>query len=92
MADSTQTEQPPRKGAHGLAGVALQRYATNSPFLIDPNTYVVAVVGGDAETASPEKDGWLCSDFYAFNYLFKGLGRKQAWIASAVRCLPAIIN
>lgn len=30
----------------------------------------------------PRLDGWFFSDFFAFNYLLKGLGSSQTWLAT----------
>jgi hypothetical protein len=35
-----------------------------------------------SETANPKDDGWFISDFYAFNYLFRGLGMEQTWLTA----------
>lgn len=66
-------------------------YYTKSPFVVDQDTYIVAAVGGNYASAHPKLDGWFVSDFYAFNFLFKGLGRKQAWITGAVSHLSSDI-
>ncbi|KAK2767912.1 hypothetical protein FQN53_006430 [Emmonsiellopsis sp. PD_33] len=51
---------------------------------IPNNARILAVCGitdvGDA--SSPVEDGWLVSDFYLFNHLLRGIGRKQAWFTS----------
>ena len=32
--------------------------------------------------ADPGNDGWFFSDFFLFNYLFRGLGANQLWLTS----------
>ncbi|KAH7313615.1 hypothetical protein B0I35DRAFT_513260 [Stachybotrys elegans] len=55
--------------------------ATTNPPDVQPNTRIVAIVTTPTEKASPEKEGWFLSDFYAFNYLLKGLGHSQVWFS-----------
>ena len=57
-------------------------FTTNSPFYIDDDTHVVAVVTCDLKPSSPLNYQWLQSDFYAFQYLFRGLGCSQSWITA----------
>ncbi|KAJ5487572.1 hypothetical protein N7530_001872 [Penicillium desertorum] len=55
-----------------------------------PSSVVSSVVEGSiapkrksaSETANPKDDGWFISDFYAFNYLFRGLGMEQTWLTA----------
>ncbi|KAJ5834808.1 hypothetical protein N7447_000834 [Penicillium robsamsonii] len=47
------------------------------------NTVILAATHPTVSTADPLDDGWFISDFYAFNYLLKGLGMHQTWITAA---------
>lgn len=44
------------------------------------NAIIIGVCGVSGESAHPLEDGWFLSDFCAFNYLLKGVGRRQFWI------------
>ncbi|KXG48187.1 uncharacterized protein PGRI_020570 [Penicillium griseofulvum] len=50
--------------------------------IVHENTIILAVTQPTLSTAGPQEDGWLISDFYAFNYLLKGLGMKQTWLTA----------
>ncbi|KAM5462935.1 hypothetical protein MauCBS54593_007763 [Microsporum audouinii] len=57
----------------------------NSPPDIRPNTRILAVCGISDEfndAASPSKDGWFYSDFFAFHTLLHGQGASQTWCCS----------
>ncbi|KAJ0165759.1 hypothetical protein CTA2_10077 [Colletotrichum tanaceti] len=58
-------------------------FVTTAPPDIRPGTIVVAAAAPDVERGHPDQDGWLLSDFYAFNYLLKGVGGKQVWLTAA---------
>ncbi|KAI4144478.1 MAG: hypothetical protein L6R39_004167, partial [Caloplaca ligustica] len=49
-----------------------------------PNTRIIAVCGVTDfnDEASPAKDGWFLSDFYAFNFLLNGIGAAQTWVTT----------
>ena len=61
---------------------------------IDDNTIVVAAAHPTLHHAhATSGDGWFLSDFYAFNYLLKGVGHRgdqgrnipgQVWLTAAV--------
>ncbi|KAJ5710637.1 hypothetical protein N7488_004793 [Penicillium malachiteum] len=51
--------------------------------VVQENTIIVAATHPNLRAGDPTEDGWFLSDFYAFNYLFKGLGRKQVWLTAA---------
>ncbi len=67
--------------------MAAKEFDTHNLPDIQPNTRIIAICGindsHDPEAefgdASPRADGWFFSDFYAFNYLLKGLGHSQKW-------------
>lgn len=63
-------------------------FVTKTPPNIDDNTVIVAVASPDLETGVQSRNGRFLSDFYAFNYLFKGLGHSQTWLTAAVSCIP----
>lgn len=69
---------------HGLE----PSFVTMTPPDIDHNTMIVAAASPSVTEGSPSLDGWFLSDFYAFNYLFKGLGHSQTWLAAAVSSNP----
>src|ERR1700761_8896149 len=49
---------------------------------IKPESIIVGVCGiSDVDDATPKGDGWFVSDFYAFNYLLKDVG-KQFWVTA----------
>ncbi|KAJ5846043.1 hypothetical protein N7534_009712 [Penicillium rubens] len=50
--------------------------------VVHENTIILGVTHPTLSTASPKDDGWFISDFYAFNYLFKGLGMQQTWLTA----------
>ncbi|KAJ3941735.1 uncharacterized protein N0V96_008449 [Colletotrichum fioriniae] len=58
-------------------------FVTKTPPNIDDNTVIVAVASPDLETGVQSRNGRFLSDFYAFNYLFKGLGHSQTWLTAA---------
>src|SRR5687767_6957573 len=51
------------------------------------DTFIVAATHPNVRGGHPNRDGWFLSDFYAFNYLLKGLGFSQVWLTAAVRAL-----
>jgi hypothetical protein len=57
-------------------------FLVSVPPEIKDNTRIVAICGTPEESADPEVDGWFLSDFYLFNYLFKGTGSHQVWLAN----------
>ncbi|KAK1714096.1 hypothetical protein CaCOL14_009920 [Colletotrichum acutatum] len=58
-------------------------FVTKTPPSIDDNTVIIAVASPDLKTGVQSRNGWFLSDFYAFNYLFKGLGHSQTWLTAA---------
>ena len=57
------------------------------------NTIVVAAAHPTLRHAHAKSDGWFLSDFYAFNYLLKGVGHRgdqvrnipgQVWLTASV--------
>lgn len=56
-------------------------FESRTPPRISPNTHIVAVCPVDIDHAAHDKDGWLLSEFYAFNILLKRLGASQTWLA-----------
>jgi hypothetical protein len=51
--------------------------------VIHENTIILAATSPTVATGGPCDDGWFLSDFYAFNFLFKGLGSQQKWLTAA---------
>ncbi|KAI0392527.1 hypothetical protein F5Y17DRAFT_355232 [Xylariaceae sp. FL0594] len=48
--------------------------------VIAANTIILGICG--VHEADPQEDGWFLSDFYAFNYLLRGLGSHQTWLSA----------
>lgn len=60
-------------------------FITTSAPVVEKNAIIIGVVNANFELSDPVKhDGWFLSDFYAFNYLLKGLGSEQVWISAVV--------
>ncbi|KAI1357848.1 hypothetical protein F5Y08DRAFT_333581 [Xylaria arbuscula] len=55
-------------------------YITQTPPTIHPDSYILAAVS--PRLSEIKHEGWFLSDFYAFNYLFKGLGSGQKWLTT----------
>ncbi|KAJ5513314.1 hypothetical protein N7463_002866 [Penicillium fimorum] len=77
-------QQPLVKGGHAriLERLPSMFVCSTVPSVYD-NTIIVAATHPTLATAGPSDDGWFISDFYAFNYLFKGLGMEQTWLTAA---------
>ncbi|KAJ5158291.1 uncharacterized protein N7500_007942 [Penicillium coprophilum] len=77
-------KQPLVKGGHARLPDRLPSTFVSStiPCVFD-NTVILAATHPTVSTAGPSDDGWFISDFYAFNYLLKGLGMHQTWITAA---------
>ncbi|KAI1751919.1 hypothetical protein F4782DRAFT_531159 [Xylaria castorea] len=58
-------------------------YLSQTPPTIHPHSYILAAAHPTVSQADPAIDGWILSDFYAFNYLFKGIGSGQKWLTAA---------
>lgn len=67
-------------------------FSTRTPPVVYEDTYIVAAAHPNSQQANPTEDGWFLSDFYAFNYLFKGLGAGQVWLTAAVSLSRLIIT
>ncbi|KAJ5959520.1 uncharacterized protein N7479_006670 [Penicillium vulpinum] len=50
---------------------------------VDENTIILGATHPTLSTGNPIHDGWFISDFYAFNFLLKGLGMEQTWLTAA---------
>jgi hypothetical protein len=60
-------------------------FISTTPPVIEKDTIIIAVSSPNVQKGHPKWDGWFLSDFYAFNYLLKGLGSSQVWLTAAVR-------
>ena len=71
-------------GAIRNAALSETMFLTQTVPDVNPNTRILAVCGitDHYDNASPKKDGWFYSDFYAFNYLLRGQGVSQTWVSS----------
>ena len=68
---------------------AIFKYAPKSSLVthtvpdIREDSIILGVCGiSDIDNADPEVDGWFFSDFFAFNYLLRGLGATQVWLTA----------
>ncbi|KGO46330.1 hypothetical protein PEX1_022430 [Penicillium expansum] len=76
--------QPLAKGGHARMPDRLpSTFISSTVPCVSENTVILAATHPTVSTACPKDDGWFISDFYAFNYLFKGLGMDQTWITAA---------
>ena len=48
------------------------------------DTIILAATHPGPHQSKKDADGFFISDFYAFNYLLKGLGKSQTWLTRAV--------
>ena len=74
------------QGGHRRNATAPMTFVCDTPPVVFDNTHIVAVTHPTVTTGHPEIDGWFLSDFYAFNYLYRGLGASQVWLTAAVEC------
>jgi len=58
-------------------------FITHTAPIVHHNSRIVGVCGILKEDSNPFLDGWFLSDFFALNYLMKGLGASQTWIATS---------
>ena len=79
---STFKKSAPAKGAAFKGARELPEFITHTVPDIREDAIILAVCGvPDIDEANPEDDGWFFSDFFAFNYLLRGLGTSQVWMA-----------
>src|SRR4051812_12263252 len=79
---STLTKSAPVKGAVLKGAQSQSSFITHTIPDIHEDTIILAVCGvPDLDEADPKDGGWFFSDFFAFNYLLKGLGTSQDWMA-----------
>ena len=64
-----------------LAGQGLA-FMSSCPPLVTVDTIIIAVCGANDfdNNASPQKDGWMFSDFYLFHHLLKRTAKQQYWM------------
>ncbi|KAJ3560512.1 hypothetical protein NPX13_g9276 [Xylaria arbuscula] len=55
-------------------------YIAQTPPTIHPDSYILAATS--PRLSKLDEDDWFLSDFYAFNYLFKGLGSGPKWLTT----------
>jgi len=58
-------------------------FITHTVPIVHHNSRIVGICGILKEKSNPTVDGWFLSDFFALNYLMKGLGASQTWIATS---------
>ena len=56
------------------ADAELPYFITHTPPVVFGNPRIIAATHPNVRLGHPNRDGWFLSDFYAFNYLLKGLG------------------
>jgi hypothetical protein len=79
---STFKTSAPAKGAALKGAQGQSEFITHTVPDIREDAIILAVCGvPNIDEADPEDDGWLFSDFFAFNYLLRGLGTSQVWMA-----------
>jgi len=79
---STFKTSAPAKGAALKGAQGQPEFITHTVPDIREDAIILAVCGvPDIDEANPKDDGWFFSDFFAFNYLLRGLGTSQVWMA-----------
>ncbi|KAJ5515633.1 hypothetical protein N7527_007193 [Penicillium freii] len=75
--------QPLVQGGHARQPDKLpSMFISSTVPVVHENTIILGATHPTLSTANPKDDGWFISDFYAFNYLFKGPGMQQTWLAA----------
>ncbi|KAJ3542758.1 hypothetical protein NM208_g3929 [Fusarium decemcellulare] len=75
-----QTRYPPSDGSPAVPSTS---FITHTVPVIYENSIIVAASHPNVNQGHLCADGWFLSDFYAFNYLLKGLGETQTWLTAA---------
>ncbi|KAL2682437.1 hypothetical protein Neosp_006888 [[Neocosmospora] mangrovei] len=65
------------------AAPAPRSFITQTPPIVFENSKIIAASHPNVNAGHPKDEGWFLSDFYAFNYLLKGLGSSQTWLTAA---------
>lgn len=68
------------RDATGISNIG---FITHTVPIVHHNSRIIGVCGVLREDSDPAADGWFLSDFFAMNYLMKGLGASQTWIATS---------
>lgn len=89
-ADGSSPQQPfVPGGAYRGSPVPLSIPSYTMPH-VSHDTIILAATHPTHQQSDPRDDGFFISDFYAFNYLLKGLGKSQTWLTKAVsKFLPS---
>ncbi|KAJ5181120.1 hypothetical protein N7491_000675 [Penicillium cf. griseofulvum] len=75
--------QPLVRGGHAHQPDKLpSMFISSTVPAVHENTVILGATHPTLSTANPKEDGWFISDFYAFNYLFEGLGMQQTWLTA----------
>lgn len=72
------------QGGHQRSNRTPISFVCDVPPVVHNNTHIVAVTHPTVSRGGPTDEGWFLSDFYAFNYLYHGLGASQVWLTAAV--------
>jgi hypothetical protein len=83
MASSPEKEPLVRGGHARLPDKLPSMFISWTLPCIRKDTIIVGATHPAILNANPKHDGWFISDFYAFNYLLKGLGTEQKWLTAA---------
>jgi hypothetical protein len=61
------------RGEGNLGGFVNDEFASHCPPDVQPNTRIIAVCGASDTTGygSPDKDGWIFSDFFLYHHLLQ---------------------
>ncbi|KAJ5607181.1 hypothetical protein N7537_003800 [Penicillium hordei] len=83
MTSTSSSYQPLVQGGHAHQPDKLpSMFISSTVPVVHENTIILGATHPTLSTADPTEDGWFISDFYAFNYLFKGLGMQQTWLTA----------
>jgi len=85
--------QPLVRGGHARNPQTIPAtFTTLTPPVVFDNSIIIGVAAPNVHMGHPKRDGWFLSDFYAFNYLLKGLGSSQLWLTAAVNAMFPIYS
>ncbi|KAI1819840.1 hypothetical protein F4861DRAFT_108478 [Xylaria intraflava] len=66
-------------------------YTTHTIPAFHADSYFLATASPDNSYSSPDEDGWLLSDFYAFNYLERNRGSWGIPTSNCPRLCPTLL-
>ena len=77
--EKLQSTSPRRKYASAEASMRFEMFNTHTPPDILAKTRIISVLGITDSTASPDSDGWMLGNFFAFWNLFHSIADNQNW-------------